>query len=143
MSISSIRNHDAPIWMSYMLVVAAVYNAVWGGVVVLFPDLLFEWAGMTLPRYPELWQCIGMMVGVYSVGYLAAAWDPYGHWPIVLVGLLGKIAGPVGFVKAIYVGSLPLAFGVTILTNDLIWWIPFGLVLTGAYKRAGRTTNED
>jgi hypothetical protein len=132
-SLFSVRHHSAPVWMSYMLVVAAVYNAVWGGFVVLFPDLLFEWTGMELPRYPELWQCIGMVVGVYSVGYLTAARDPYRHWPIVLVGLLGKVAGPIGFVKAIYTGSLPLAFGSTILTNDLIWWIPFGLVLKGAY----------
>jgi len=132
------RTRAAPAWMSYMLGAAALYNAVWGGVVVLFPDLLFTWVGMEGPRYPELWQCIGMMVGVYSVGYLAAARDPYRHWPIVLVGLLGKIAGPIGFTKAIFDGSLPLAFGVTILTNDLIWWVPFGLVLNGAYEQACR-----
>ncbi len=125
-----------------MLLLAAVYNAVWGGAVVLFPNLLFEWTDMTLPRYPELWQCIGMMVGVYSIGYLAAAWDPFRHWPIVLVGLLGKIAGPIGFVKAIYEGSLPLTFGITILANDLIWWIPFGLVLHGAYDHERQTEND-
>ena len=39
------------------------------------------------PRYPQIWQCVGMIVGVYGVGYLVAASDPLRHWPIVLVGM--------------------------------------------------------
>ena len=56
--------------------------------------------GMEPPNYPELWQCIGMIVGVYGIGYLAAAADPLGHWPITLVGFLGKMFGPIGFAGA-------------------------------------------
>jgi small multidrug resistance pump len=49
---------------------------------------------MELPRYPDIWQCVGMIVGVYGVGYLIAAFDPLRHWPVILVGLLGKVLGP-------------------------------------------------
>jgi small multidrug resistance pump len=52
----------------------------------------------------------------------------------VLVGLLGKIFGPIGFVGAVTSGRFPLAMGWTIVTNDLIWWIPFGLILWGAWR---------
>ncbi|MEM8680756.1 MAG: SelL-related redox protein, partial [Planctomycetota bacterium] len=62
------------------------------------------------------------------------AWDPFRHWPIVLVGFLGKIFGPIGFVGAILQDRLPAAFGVTILTNDLIWWVPFGAILWQAFR---------
>ena len=48
---------------------------VWGSAVVLFPDLPFRWAGIPQPNYPELWQCIGMIVGVYGIGYAIAAFD--------------------------------------------------------------------
>ena len=89
---------------------------------------------MDLPRYPQIWQCVGMIVGVYGVGYLIAARDPLRHWPITLVGLLGKVFGPIGFVGAVASGDLPLAFGATILTNDLIWWIPFGAILYHAFR---------
>ena len=110
---------SSPKWMSHTLRAAAVYNLVWGTLVVLFPLQSFELLNMQPPRYPELWQCIGMIVGVYGVGYWIAADDPLRHWPIVVVGLLGKIFGPIGFVMAATRGSLPWSVGWTIVTNDL------------------------
>jgi hypothetical protein len=89
---------------------------------------------MELPRYPEIWQCVGMIVGVYGIGYLVAANAPFRHWPIVLVGFLGKIFGPVGFLAAALSGDLPWCWGATIVTNDLIWWIPFALILYRAFR---------
>ena len=128
---------DEPIkrgWAFWWLWAAGVYNIAWGAVVVLFPSLLFDFADMEPPRYPQLWQCIGMIVGVYGIGYIAAARDHRRHWPIVLVGLLGKVFGPIGFAQALINGDLPPAFGVTILTNDLIWWVPFSLMLRDAWR---------
>jgi hypothetical protein len=121
--------------MCHVLVGAGIYNLVWGTFVVLFPLVPFRWAEMEPPNYPELWQCIGMIVGVYGVGYLIAAADPYRHWPIVLVGLLGKLFGPIGFLDAALRGRLPWHAGVTLLTNDLIWWVPFTLILRRVYVR--------
>lgn len=121
--------------MGRVLVAAGVYNLLWGAFAVLAPTLPFAWLGIEPPRYPELWQCIGMIVGVYGVGYLAAARDPFRHWPIVLVGLLGKVFGPVGYVWSASRGALPWEGGLTIVTNDLIWWLPFGLILAGAFRR--------
>jgi len=123
-----------PSWARRWLIAAGIYNLVWGAVVVLFPLVWFELAGMEAPRYPQLWQCVGMIVGVYGIGYLAAARDPWRHWPIVLVGLLGKIFGPIGFAQAVIEGAFPPAFGLTILTNDLLWWVPFSMMLWGAAK---------
>jgi len=77
-----------------------------------------------------------MIVGVYGLGYLIAARDPARHWPIVLVGLLGKIFGPIGFVDAALREQLPWSMSVTILTNDLIWWIPFSMILWHAARAA-------
>lgn len=125
---------DGAAWMKTVLLAAAVYNVVWGGVVVLFPFALFRVLGMELPNYPEIWQCVGMIVGVYGVGYAVAALDPVRHWPIVLVGLLGKVFGPIGFVSAVAEGALPLRFGLTLLTNDAIWWLPFSLILLRSYR---------
>ncbi len=129
---------NTPLWMRRWLQAAAIYNVLWGAWVVLFPGHYFGLVGMDPPRYPELWQCVGMIVGVYGLGYWAASRDPLRHWPIVLVGLLGKILGPVGFVQAIVQGSLPLAFGATLITNDFVWWIPFSVVLWRAFQASGR-----
>jgi len=124
-----------PRWMSLCLLAAGVYNLLWGGLTVLWPDWLFSLTGLEPPRYPFIWQCVGMIVGVYGIGYLAAARDPLRHWPIVLVGLLGKIFGPLGYLGGILQGTVPAAFGVTLPTNDLIWWVPFALILWHACRQ--------
>lgn len=121
-------------WMRRMLLAAAVYNVAWGTLLILFPSLSFEWMGMEPPNYPAFVQCIGMIVGVYGVGYAIAAFDPIRHWPIVLVGLLGKLFGPIGFAWAASRGELPWAAGLTIVTNDLVWWLPFAKVLSIAWR---------
>lgn len=128
--------------MRRILIAAGIYNVVWGIAVVLFPNLWFELAAMELPRYPQIWQCVGMIVGVYGLGYLIAASDPLRHWPITLVGLLGKIFGPIGFVVALVSGQLPLAFGAIIVTNDLIWWFPFTAILYYVLKQFGQCSAE-
>ncbi len=130
-----------PLTKKIILRLAALYNLVWGLAIILFPNFLFDWSGLTRLNYPEIWQCVGMIVGVYGVGYWIASESPDEHWPIVLVGLLGKIFGPIGFLKAISEGRFNWTFGATIVTNDLIWWVPFALLLVGAYQSKHSRSN--
>ncbi|MGA0038646.1 MAG: alpha/beta hydrolase [Pirellulales bacterium] len=122
--------------MRHWLLAAGVYNLLWGSLTVLVPSWLFVLTGLEQPRYPFLWQCVGMIVGVYGIGYLAAATNPLRHWPIVLVGLLGKVFGPLGYVGGLIRGDVPVEFGVTLPTNDLLWWIPFTMILLAARREA-------
>lgn len=133
----SAASDPPPAWARPVLRAAGVYNLGWGALVIVQPNLFFRLAGMPLPNYPQLWQCVGMIVGVYGVGYWIAATDHRRHWPIVLVGMLGKIFGPIGFAKSLIDGSFPLAFGINIIFNDLIWWVPFALLLWDAGRSAG------
>lgn len=120
--------------MRYVLWAAAASNLAWGAFAMLFPNRAFLWAGIAVPNYPELWQCIGMLAAIYGIGYAIAATNPFRHWPVVLVGFLGKICGPVGFANAALRGRLPWRFGWTILASDLIWLLPFGFILFAAYR---------
>lgn len=129
--------------MSRWLIAAGVYNLAWGALTVLYPAWLFRWTGMAEPNYPFIWQCVGMIVGVYGVGYLAASRDPLRHWPIVLVGFLGKIFGPIGYAAGVVRGEVPPAFGWTLPTNDLIWWIPFAMILYHAFRANTETATGD
>ena len=123
------RGCQSPDWMKSALKLAGVYNILFGLWVLGMPGAWFSISGMEQPRYPFLWQCIGMIVGVYGVGYLAASSAPLKHWPIVLVGFLGKVFGPIGFVFAASQGDLPWQAGWMILFNDLIWLVPFAMIL--------------
>ncbi len=121
-------------WMRNVLWAAALYNIAWGAMVIMFPLPLFQWAGMPAPNYPELWQFIGMIVGVHGVAYAAAAVDAFRHWPVVFAGLVGKILAPVGFLNAASHGRVPWKAGWLFVTNDLVWWIPFALILVAAHR---------
>ncbi len=121
--------------MSITLFAAAAYNSLWGLWVGLFPKTSFDLLGMEAPLYLPLWQSVGLMVGCYGIGYFIAAFDPYRWWPLVLVGFIGKVLGPLGMVYAVSTNQLPLAFAWNNLTNDVIWWIPFFLILHGAYRQ--------
>ena len=129
--------------MSGWLKAAAIYNALWGAFTIFYPNWLFDLTAMPPPTYPFIWQVVGMIVGVYGVGYWIAATDPYRHWPIVLVGTLGKLFGPAGYATGLlfggmlpFVSDIPYEFGLTLITNDLIWWVPFALILLGAARNA-------
>ncbi|MHC4877185.1 MAG: SelL-related redox protein [Planctomycetota bacterium] len=126
---------EARAWMKFTLALAGIYNIAWGLVAACAPNAMLTGLGVDpLPIYPQFWQCIGMIVGVYGLGYLIAARSPYTHWPITLVGLLGKILGPIGFAVSAGTGTLPMAMTLTIVTNDLVWWIPFAMILFGAMR---------
>lgn len=133
----------APAWAGRWLWVAGIYNLIWGAAMIAFPQAIFDFAGIDRINYPEIWQCVGMIVGVYGIGYLIAATDPRTHWPIVLVGLLGKVFGPIGFAAALWKGTFPPLFGLTILSNDLIWWVPFGMILWDAAKHRRKSVRPD
>jgi len=122
---------------------AALYNALWGALNIFFPHWFFDLIRMPL-EYSPLWQVIGplwrviaMMVGVYAPAYWWTARHPERYPHFIVIGLLGKVLGPIGFAWACYHGQLPLRFGVTILTNDLIWWPAFALYLRDSARLRG------
>ena len=116
---------------------AAIYNLVWGVVAILFPAWLFRAIGIPEPNYPALWQVVGMFVLVYAPAYWWVGRFPTRHRHLILIALLGKVLGPLGFAWSAAAGQLPAAFGLTILTNDLIWWPAFALFLRDAAHVSG------
>lgn len=113
---------------------AAIYNIVWGIFTALDPQWLFRFAEMPPANYPEIFACLGMVVGLYGLLYGEVARRPEQGRLIAAVGLTGKILGPLGLAPLILSGRWPPATIVLCLTNDLIWWIPFGLYLYDASR---------
>ena len=130
-----------PRWMSAVLAFAGVYNLAWAATAILFPAESFSYSGLEQPgeplTYPQLWQGMGMLIGVFGVGYLLAASNPLRHWGVVLVGLVSKLLAGGGVVAGVLSGQGRPAALVPSMFNDLVWWVPFALILRHAY-RAGR-----
>lgn len=124
-------------WIKPVLLAAGVYNLVFGLWAVLLPAQSLSVIGFdgSIAQSRLLWSCIGMIVGVYGIGYLLAANRPFTLWPLILVGLLGKIFGPMGYVYGVATGQAPVEMGYILIFNDLIWWVPFGLILWQAARQ--------
>jgi hypothetical protein len=116
-----------------LFLVAGLYNLSWGVFSVVDPQWLFRFAGMPLQDYPEIFACLGMVVGLYGILYLEVARVPERGWLLAAVGLLGKVLGPIGWLRLVWSGRWPIATLVLCITNDLIWWVPFGLYLYDAW----------
>ena len=117
---------------------AACYNVVWGAANILFPKAYFDLVGIDSPNYDAIWQVVGMFVLVYAPAYWWAARHPAKHRQLLVVGMLGKVLGPLGFLwAAVAMDDLPQAFGWTLPTNDLIWWPAFSLYLRDAARLCG------
>jgi len=108
---------------------AAAYNILFGLWASLFPHAFFKILNIDPPRYPGIWACLGMVVGLYGVGYGYAAWRLDRAFPFIAIGLAGKIFGPIGWVIAVRNGELPFRTFPLIVFDDLLWWLPFGLFL--------------
>lgn len=116
----------------FTFLLAGAYNIAWGLYAVADPQWLFRFAGMPPLNYPAIFACLGMVVGLYGIVYLEIARVPERGWLYAAVGLAGKILGPIGLGVLIVSHAWPVATVVLSLTNDVVWWIPFGLYLYDA-----------
>ena len=116
-----------------VFVAAGVYNILWGLFSVFRPQWLFQFSGMPLQNYPQIFACLGMVVGLYGIIYLEIARAPERGWLLAAVGFTGKVLGPIGLVQLILSGAWPLSTAILSITNDLIWWIPFAVYLFDAW----------
>jgi hypothetical protein len=108
---------------------AAAYNIAFGLWAALTPLSFFAIFDLAPPLYPAIWACLGMVVGLYGLGYAYAAAYIERAKPFIAIGLLGKLLGPIGWMLTVSRGEWPLRTLSLILFNDVIWWLAFALFL--------------
>ena len=112
---------------------AGVYNIAWGLLAVLYPNWFFDFAGMAPINHPEIYACLGMVIGLYGVLYLEVARRPEHGFLLGAIGLVGKALGPVGALVLVLQGQWPMKALVLNLGNDFIWLVPFVLYLRDSW----------
>ncbi|HEV8658367.1 MAG TPA: hypothetical protein VGS96_07030 [Thermoanaerobaculia bacterium] len=113
----------------FIFTAAAAYNIAFGLWAALFPRAFFRLFHLAPPRYPGIWACLGMVVGLYGAGYAYAAWRLDRAVPFIAIGLAGKVLGPIGWVLSVGSAELPARTFPLIVFDDLIWWLPFSMFL--------------
>jgi hypothetical protein len=119
-----------------VFIAAGIYNIAWGLYAAYDPQWLFRFAGMPSINYPEIFACLGMVVGLYGVVYFEVARRPEQGMLLAAVGLAGKMLGPLGWLRLYHSGQWPASWIVMCFSNDLVWWIPFSLYLLDARSAA-------
>jgi small multidrug resistance pump len=127
---NDLHHHRSPRWHGITLLGAGLQCLVWGVFIILWPvksSLVYGFAQPPVELF--LWQGTGLVIVLFGIGYIIAATNPLQHWLIVLIGLLGKSLGPIGMAWSVYHGQVSSKVLYLIPINDLIWLIPFGLIL--------------
>ena len=112
-----------------VFLLAGIYNIGWGLFVAIDPNWLFRFAAMEPINYPDVFACVGMVVGLYGVVYLEIARRPERGFILALVGFVGKVLGPVGMLMLVAQGKWKAPALVMNITNDFLWLIPFAIYL--------------
>jgi hypothetical protein len=120
-------------WHRAAFAAAGIYNLAWGTMSSIDPQWYFRAAGMPPINYPEIFACLGMVIGIYGLLYLEVARRPERGFALAAVGLLGKVLGPIGALVLVAKGTWPPRFLWHIVANDLVWWLPFALYLRDSW----------
>lgn len=128
---------DIP-WVKAILVLAGIFNIIWGIITVFFQSFYFNLIDLEAMQYSSLWVSSGIMAFVMGIGYLIAATNAMRFWPIVFMGFLTKVFMPMGILSGYLNGEVAGDVFRVALTNHLIWWLPFGAILYRVYNQAYR-----
>ncbi|MGI8923485.1 MAG: hypothetical protein ACR2HJ_05505 [Fimbriimonadales bacterium] len=115
---------------------AGVYNIGWGLYSAVDPQWFFRFVGMPPLNHAPIFACLGMVIALYGILYLEVARSPERGRLIAAVGLLGKTLGPAGMAYLVATGVWPARAAALCVTNDLIWWLPFGLYIYDSSRSA-------
>jgi hypothetical protein len=126
-----------------LFTIAGGYNVLWGLYAVVDPQWLFRVAGMPPSNTPQIFACLGMVLGLYGVVYFEIARRPEEGWLTAAVALAGKVLGPAGLCYLILTGVWPWQTVILIVTNDLIWWVPFAGYLRAAWPSYRRSWHRE
>ncbi|MBC7965057.1 MAG: hypothetical protein H7Z17_03945 [Fuerstia sp.] len=123
-------------WQRIALLVAGLQCLVWGVFIIAWPERSSLAYGFTQPPTELfLWQGIGLVIVLFGIGYSIASTNPMQHWVIILLGLLSKSLGPIGMAWSVTQGDVPRRVLYLIPINDLIWLIPFALILLEVFRK--------
>ena len=96
--------------MKITLQLASLCNLHWGTWVIMKTNQFFILVDMELLNHPIGWQGMGMVIDVCGIGYWIASYYHIRYWPIVLIGLLGKLFGPIGLFVNYFQENVPFTF---------------------------------
>lgn len=128
----------SPQWHRIALTIASLQCVVWGIFILAFPSQSASFYGFEKPLTDVfLWKGTGLIILLFGVGYGIASLDPLRNWSVIVPGFIAKILGPIGMAMSVYEGEVSRRVLILLPVNDIVWWIPFTMILLHAYRHQG------
>jgi hypothetical protein len=116
-------------WMRWLLRFVGCYNLLAGLTFLVFYHECFKLIGMPKPQLMLPVQLVGILVGLFGVGYLMVARHPLENRNLLVLGFWSKSLGSLLGVGYVVLGKLPPAFLVILFFADIMYLPPFVVIM--------------
>ena len=123
-------------WMKFILRFVAVFNVLAGLTMLVGYHETYKIIGMERPAISFPVQLVGILVGLFGVGYYLVAKNPVENRHILALGFWSKFLGSCLATGYVVKGTLPPQFVIVYFFADLIYLPPFYLILRRLYALA-------
>lgn len=124
--------------MSWVLRAAGASDLLWASASLCYlplSKLVFGGSPHSLPgRGWELCVEQAILLSILGLGLMIAASEPYRHWPVVLMGLLGKLMAGAGLAWEVWQGLLSPAALLPAFAAGWLWLPPLGYILYRSHE---------
>ena len=120
-------------WMKFVLRFVAVFNVSAGLFMLIGYHETYKIIGMNKPDISFPMQLVGILVGLFGVGYYLVAKNPVENRNVLALGFWSKFLGSCLGTYYVVRGQLPLQFVAVYFFADVIYLPPFYLILRRLY----------
>ncbi len=130
-------------WMTFVLRFAGIFNLLVGASMICLYHEGFKLLGVPKPELILPVQLMGILVGLFGVGYLLVAANPVENRNILTLGFLSKAISSAAALcyLDVFGGPMPWWFAVVVLFADVIYLPPFLVIMQHLYRTARQPAN--
>jgi len=114
--------------MRYLLRFAGIFNLLAGASMICLYHEGYKLLGVPKPQLVLPVQVMGILVGLFGVGYLLVAATPVENRNILMLGFWSKALSSTAAMYYVIVGKLPWSFVPVLFLSDVVY-LPFFYVI--------------
>ena len=123
--------------MTFLLRFAGTYNVLAGLSMICFYHEGYKLLGIPKPELVMPVQVMGILVGLFGVGYHLVAGNPIENRNILMLGFWSKALSSIVALCYVASGHLPLGFLPVLFFSDIMYLPPFYVIMRRLYRTAG------
>jgi small multidrug resistance pump len=116
-------------WMRRLLYFVGGYNLLAGLTMMVFYHECYKFIGVPKPHLMLPVQLVGILVGLFGVGYFMVTRDPLQNRNLLVLGFWSKALGSCLGIGYVLLGKLPPVFLVILFFADIMYLPPFLVIM--------------